>query len=272
MPKYAAVSHALQTMAIADNQQDDWPKFDYESVPKSVATFLKGESERIRRQYTTSIVQIGKALLGAKRYLSHGSFIAWVEAEIGMPARTAQAYMRVAQWATDKSASVAHLPPAALYLLSASSTPPEFVRQITDRVEAGEKIALAEVRSALRDYRGTVANKLRQDQSPEQLASLAGQMDVTASLEAAVMIIARGLSTADFLQVKSAFTHQYLTEDPNFANYVSTLFSKVKTTATQARSTEVSDLDDHVSKSAASLHYSIQPRNDHGGFERAESQ
>jgi hypothetical protein len=218
-----------QTTVSADDQHNDWPKFDYESVPKSVATFLKGESERIRRQYTSSIVQIGKALLGAKRYLSHGSFIAWVEAEVGMPARTAQAYMRVAQWASGKSASVAHLPPAVLYLLSSSSTPPDFVQKISDRVEAGEKIILADVRRELRDYRGAEANKPRQDDPPQApLAPDAEQIDVAASLNEAVMIIARELSTADFLRVKSAFTDRYLTGDPNFANYVTTLFSKVK--------------------------------------------
>jgi hypothetical protein len=163
------------------------------------------------------------------RYLSHGSFITWVEAEVGMPARTAQAYMRVAQWSSGKSASVAHLPPAVLYLLSASSTPPDFVRKITDRIEAGEKIVLAEVRRELRDFRDAEANQpLQGESSPESSAPVADQNELTASLEEAVMIIARALSTADFLRVKRAFTDHYLAADPNFSNYVTTLFSKVK--------------------------------------------
>src|SRR5262249_7339757 len=79
-------------------------QFDYNSVSSPVASFLKGQAERIRRQYVGSIIQIGRALLSAKSHLSHGEFLCWVEGEVCIPARTAQAYMRVAQWSEDKSA------------------------------------------------------------------------------------------------------------------------------------------------------------------------
>src|ERR1700712_4880530 len=102
--------------------------FDYSSVSSPLANFLKGQADRIRRQCVTSIIQIGKALLEAKRHLSHGAFLLWVECEVCMPVRTAQAYMRVAQWASaQKTAVVAHLSPTILYLLSAPSTPEDFV-------------------------------------------------------------------------------------------------------------------------------------------------
>jgi hypothetical protein len=42
--------------------------------------------------------------IAAKHYLSHGSFLRWVETEAGLPARTAQAYMQVAHWASGKNA------------------------------------------------------------------------------------------------------------------------------------------------------------------------
>lgn len=35
--------------------------FDYNSVPSSLAKFLSGQADRIRRQCVTSIIQIGKA-------------------------------------------------------------------------------------------------------------------------------------------------------------------------------------------------------------------
>ena len=89
-------------------------RFDYESVPLSVAKFLRGQADRIRRQCATSVIQIGKALLEAKRHLSHGGFLRWVECEVCIPVRTAQTYMRVANWASDKGATVAHLSPSAL--------------------------------------------------------------------------------------------------------------------------------------------------------------
>src|ERR1700694_3470263 len=72
-------------------------RFDYCSVAPPLASFLKGQAERIRRQCATSIIQIGKALFEAKRHLSHGAFLRWVEWEVCMPVRTAQACMRVAR-------------------------------------------------------------------------------------------------------------------------------------------------------------------------------
>lgn len=88
-------------------------KLDHGTLPHSVARFLQGQADRIRPQCASSIIQIGKALAEAKRHLSLGRFFQWVECEVG----TAQAYMRAANWASGKSATVAHLPPSALYLL-----------------------------------------------------------------------------------------------------------------------------------------------------------
>jgi hypothetical protein len=62
---------------------------------------------RIRRGYSGAIVQIGKSLLQAKHYLSHRLFVRWVEDEVGLPARTAQAHMQAARWLQAKSATVA---------------------------------------------------------------------------------------------------------------------------------------------------------------------
>jgi Protein of unknown function (DUF3102) len=223
------MGNAGQIAAASENGPDNWPRFDYASVPNSVAKFLRGESDRIRRQYTQSIVQIGKALLGAKRYLSHGSFIAWVEAEVGIPARTAQAYMRVAQWASGKSASVAHLPPVVLYSLSASNTPPDFARGIIERAEAGEKIAFTDLRKELQHYRETEINGTQRKQLSLAPTAPAGpEMKTRTALEEAIMIIARELSEADFLRIESAFTDGGLTADPNFADHMTSLFSKAR--------------------------------------------
>ncbi len=79
-----------------------------------------------------------------------------------MPVRTAQAYMRVAQWASGKNAIVAHLSPTMLYLLSAPSTPEDFVSDILARVEAGESIAPSVMREELKALR---SNKRPEDDS-----------------------------------------------------------------------------------------------------------
>jgi hypothetical protein len=121
-------------------------RLDYESLPLSVAKFLRGQADRIRRQCATSAIQIGKALLEAKRHLSHGRFLRWVECEVCIPVRTAQAYMRVANWASDKGATVAHLSPSALYLLSASGVSEEFAER-TSSATVGRPFCVSRSRS-----------------------------------------------------------------------------------------------------------------------------
>jgi hypothetical protein len=59
----------------------------YFLVSPSVANFLRGQADRIRQYTRKSIIQIGKDLVAAKRYLSHGAFLRWVESEVGIPVR-----------------------------------------------------------------------------------------------------------------------------------------------------------------------------------------
>src|SRR6185295_2783239 len=141
-----------KTSACLVDRSDDRPeggKFDYDCLPSSVAKFLQGQADRIRRHCASSIIQIGKALTEAKHHLSHGQFLLWVEGEVGMPVRTAQAYTRIASWASTKGATVAHLTPSALHLLSASSTPAEFAADVLSRVKEGEHISPSVLRKEL---------------------------------------------------------------------------------------------------------------------------
>jgi hypothetical protein len=52
----------------------------------------------------TSIVWIGRDLLAVKQMLEHGQFVHWVAKECGFSIRTAQNYMRVAEFFEGKSA------------------------------------------------------------------------------------------------------------------------------------------------------------------------
>jgi hypothetical protein len=130
-------------------------RFDYGELDGKVANFLRGHADRLRRSIAKSLVQIGRDLLGAKHYLSHGAFVRWVESEVGIPARTAQGYMKIAQWAEGKSANVAHLPPSALYILSAQTTPTEIVDNVLTTVEAGGTVCTSEIRHQLRAFRAS---------------------------------------------------------------------------------------------------------------------
>jgi hypothetical protein len=64
----------------------------------------------------SSFIQIGKPFFESKQQLSHGVFLRWVEWEVGRSGP--HGYMRIANWASGKSAIVAHFSLSASYLLS----------------------------------------------------------------------------------------------------------------------------------------------------------
>jgi hypothetical protein len=178
-------------------------------VSAPIARFLRGQADRIRRTVGTSIIQLATDLIEAKRYLSHGSFLGWVELEVGIPARTAQAYMRVAQWAHEKGGNVVRLPPSLLHLISAPSTPTAFAHAVLRKIDGGEKVTVTEVRSELKALR-----QARQERSligfrPRTKANDPGQPlsfdgDGSAALRRTVVILARGLSRSDLAQANVA--------------------------------------------------------------------
>jgi hypothetical protein len=117
--------------------------FDYDTIAAEDADALRTEAERIRRLITKStadLIEIGRNLIAVKAKLGHGKFLHWVESEIGIPRRSSQRYMGIADLAEAKGVMVSLLTPAAAYLLSAKSTPPDIVGDVIRRLEAGERI------------------------------------------------------------------------------------------------------------------------------------
>jgi hypothetical protein len=194
-------------------------KFDYGSLSPSVEKFLRGQADRIRRQYASSIIQIGKALLEAKRHLSHGAFLRWVECEVGVPSRTAQAYMRAAQWAAGKSASVAHLPTSAIYMLSANGVPETFVVNILERVEAGERIGAATIREELRTFQ---QNRIEKSivRAFEPVPTHLAEHDAPAcpSIAELAAFLSLKLSAQDFARVCQMLTSDSVLSDPDLVD------------------------------------------------------
>jgi hypothetical protein len=212
------------------------PRFDYESLPPSVANFLRGQADRIRRQCASSIIHVGKALLEAKRHLSHGAFLCWVEHEVGLPARTAQVYMRAASWSSGKGATVAHLSPSALYLLSTNGVPEEFIINVLDRVAAGEQIAPAALREELKTFRsnskeGLVAEAeicARQVSSDDRKwETVAPESEARTAIVELVSILTQALSTEAFARVREIVTSDVVLSDPQLALILERAFSRV---------------------------------------------
>jgi hypothetical protein len=209
-------------------------QFDYNSVPAPTANFLKRQAYLIRRQLTKVTVEIGRALIEAKRHLSHGAFICWVEYEVGIPARSAQGYMRVALWSSNKCAAVTHLPPTILYLLSASTTPNEFAEEILKRVDQGESFRIADVRRELRarlDARAKPEGTSERSDDGRQIAqrggdeTVLGMVDNRDAVIHMIRTLYHGLSPAEFLFVKNIMTGEALLNDPDLRSYILTAFS-----------------------------------------------
>ncbi|WP_198031945.1 DUF3102 domain-containing protein [Bradyrhizobium sp. Ec3.3] len=210
-------------------------RFSYESVPSNVAAFLRGQADRIRQQCAISVIQIGKALVEAKRYLSHGEFLRWVESEVCIPSRSAQAYMRAAKWVADKHATVARLSPSALYLLSASGTPEEFAANILKRIEAGEYISPSDMRAELKMFRstepqervgaGSATAEDRLDQS--NWGATRAERGTTGVVSELVAILIQNLPANDFARVREIMTSNVVLSDPLLVQNLEHAFQRI---------------------------------------------
>jgi hypothetical protein len=211
-------------------------EFDYASLPSEAATFLKAQVRRIHRQAAISIIGIGRDLILAKRYLSHGLFVNWVEVEVGIPARTAQAYMQAAHWsAAHKTATVALLPPSVLYLLSSPRTPESFIADVLRRIESGEKITVPAIRKELKRLKETgIEQKAEHVEAAvewkQQNCSIMIASSPAEAVRRAVTILARRLSANDFAEVRQILTSEIVLRDPALGKTLAAALAEWNTT------------------------------------------
>jgi hypothetical protein len=138
--------------------------FDYANVAPDLASNLQARAERIRgrtKSITAAILEIGRDLIAVKRkkILDHGLFGKWVEAECGFTLRSAENYIRAAEFAEGKNETISLLAPTTVYKLAARSAPPEVVEAVVAKAAAGEilpKKAVEELFSSARDQRKEV--------------------------------------------------------------------------------------------------------------------
>ena len=147
--------------------------YDYTQHTPDIAERLRKQADRIRqklRSTVSAIIHIGRDLIAAQEHLQRGQFCTWVERECGFTVRSAQNYMRAAEFAEDKNEIISHLSPTVIYALAAKSTPTEIVNDVVARVEAGEVIAETTIKTMLEDARSerqATANKAREDRRPK---------------------------------------------------------------------------------------------------------
>ncbi len=117
--------------------------FSYQNLPDNLAKEIRDATDRIRARITQQLKEIiatGRDLLQVKSHLEHGQFEDWLDIEFAMTARTAQKYMRAAEWMADKNELSSVLQPTTLYLLSARSTPETVIERVIERFEKTGKV------------------------------------------------------------------------------------------------------------------------------------
>lgn len=123
-------------------------KFDYAALPTEKAASARAAAERIRGRMqlaAESIIEVGRELIEQKKQLGHGNFLPWIEAEFGMSGVSASRMMNVAIECGDKSFTVKHLAPTALYALAAPSTPEPVRTEVLERAASGETVTAKQI-------------------------------------------------------------------------------------------------------------------------------
>ena len=150
--------------------------FDYSRLPAELAEEARAIAARVRektKSMTVTVLELGRDLTYVKARLGHGAFGAWLEAEFRGGARTAQNYMRAYDAFGDKCEIVSHLPPTAVYALSAPSVPERTRARVVKRLSAGEPVDAAEVRALVREAREKLRRRREEALGGEPLATSA---------------------------------------------------------------------------------------------------
>jgi hypothetical protein len=126
--------------------------FDYSALPADLARTVQAATARLHsvvKRTTQDIIEIGRDLRAVKSALGHGRFGTWLQVEFAMSESSADRFMRAASWAENRH--VTNLPPTALYLLSARSTPRSVEDAVLAQMAAGATPRPAAIRSMVKD-------------------------------------------------------------------------------------------------------------------------
>lgn len=152
-------------------------KFDFSSVNNTdIQALIKTTDDinQLSRSTTQSAIMIGQLLKDAKEWIPHGLFTLYCIDAVDMSIRLAQIYISIARLAEREGlAHVEKLPLQSAVRLSAKSAPPGVVRNVIDRVKAGDVPHGIQINAQLKEARADIthANEKRFD-----LASLSATL------------------------------------------------------------------------------------------------
>jgi hypothetical protein len=127
--------------------------FDYDALEPDSAKLAQDAADRIRDRLKRDYLATGHDLNRVKERLGHGRFGAWLAAEFGMTARTAERYMSAARFEIDKSDIVSLLLPETIRTLSAPSLPAIVRDGLCERAKRGERLLPKDITEAAVKFR-----------------------------------------------------------------------------------------------------------------------
>lgn len=126
--------------------------FDYGSLERSDAEFLRektGEIRELARTTIAGIVRLGGFLAEVRDRLLYGQFEAWLTAEFNWSRRTAYNLINVHEAFGRANFAQLTIDVSALYLLAAPSTPEPVRQSVIERAQNGERISHAAAKEAI---------------------------------------------------------------------------------------------------------------------------
>lgn len=145
--------------------------------------YLKEQAEAIRfelDQAGRNIVSVGLRLTEVKERLEHGQFEEWIKDEFGWTPRTAQKMMSVPRAFPElKNDNVFAFDKAALYLLSAPSTPEAARDEAKAKAAAGEHVSHKQAKEIVMEHKGIKVSTLGHLEPPTIQEPLAIMPQIT---------------------------------------------------------------------------------------------
>jgi hypothetical protein len=134
--------------------------------------------ERIKVAKQADYVVIGTELATIKAALGHGNWLPYVTSKLtSMSKRTAQNYLRAAEFlADDKRNAIALLPAALVYRLAGGKAPPAIVDAVVAAAEAGDPLDATDIRARLDAVAGTAEKRADKEQADHREARRAARV------------------------------------------------------------------------------------------------
>jgi hypothetical protein len=207
--------------------------YDYDLLPAAYRARAMAAAQSIKlrlKRAAVDIFIIGAELNAVKEAFPHGEFGIWLEVEFDLSPRMAQRFMNVAQRLMGKSDKFSLLPPSALYLLAAPSTPDRAIREIEQKLDAGKVVRTADVAEIVASAREDVfpspsrppvvlseADRRRARRLARRLADAAARLEGRGLEDWAALMADRRLSRVHATLVEMLEDVQELLIEPRFA-------------------------------------------------------